>query len=124
MGRQRQEETREEFNSRMRQYYKENKAMFKGYNDEYYTKQKNVFVTYAHLNEEGAIYIGSGNLKRYRETTPSKRNEAYNKAFRDTKIHLRVLEIFNNKADAKKLEQAFIDVLGLKNLVNQMNAIK
>lgn len=124
MGRQRIDETREEFNSRMRQHYKENTDTHKKYSSDYYAKQRKIFLVYAHLSEEGAIYIGSGNLKRYKETSSYKRNEAYNKAFKGVKTHFRVLGVFQDKESAKKIEQDLIDVIGLEHLINQTNVLK
>lgn len=83
---------------------------------------KQRYVTYTHLDESGLIYLGSGLIKRPFQF--KRRTNNWKKHFSESNPpQVRIIAECATRLDALKLEQEFIDIIGLENLINERNAI-
>ena len=112
---------REKEIARQRQHYLDNKESRLEYQKEYDSARCSTYVVYAHLNSEGHIYIGSGNI--HRVNSLHNRRQNHREAFKN-ELHTRLLKVCETKQEALELEQELIDVIGLDYLVNERNALK
>lgn len=104
------EENLEHYNQKCREYSQKK-----------YDERKDIYVVYTHLNTEGSIYIGSGNLNRVKSL--ANRSKNHKEAFKN-ELQSRVLKVCETRQEALELEQELIDLIGLDYLVNEINAIR
>ena len=80
------------------------------------------WVAYTHLCPTGLIYIGSGLITRAYDFKVRSKNWC-NHFSKTNPPQVRIIAECKTRLDARKLEQELLDVLGLENLINEINAI-
>lgn len=79
------------------------------------------WVTYCHLCPSGLIYIGSGLITRAYDFT--RRSKQWHNHFsKSNPPQVRIITECQTRLDALRLEQEFLDIIGLDNLINERNA--
>ena len=88
----------------------------------YKEKYGGVFVVYKHINNEGEVYYGSGNLRRPYENHKANRSKAHYKAFRGIP-NVEIIATFQYKHLATLLEHCLVNLSDINSLVNQVKPL-
>lgn len=102
-------------------WYAKNKEARKEQMSKYITDKITHFVTYAHTNSKGDVYIGSGTNLRPYQFSSNGRSIAWHEAF-SSDCQITILAEFKDKEQAMELEAILIDEHNLDTLVNKRNA--